>query len=308
MELTNRRFAIFLVSGLSLAVIVGLLVWKVSDAGVNLNGQEAEFAGQPVAAADASSQEQTREESTSEEDMTSSHSDDTENSAGAENTSGAAGNAAVHDPLAPPNANLGGGRGGAAETSYYRPTNAAPAPQMKSEPAPAPAPAPASQQSARTSAPAQTQQPDSAGTSTNPGEAPSTTTTPSSTTVVPKEPLEPQRASEEAPDSARPPQTEPNPNAEPESPDSQLASEAKEKAQEAGNAAAGALGLKQEEDAPAEEAKKEATKQRPEDPFSASTRIQQAPFEAQAAAEGNATPTNVEQSASEPTTAGTTAS
>ena len=44
MELTNRRFAIFLASGLTLAVVVGLLVWKVSDAGVSLNSQETELA------------------------------------------------------------------------------------------------------------------------------------------------------------------------------------------------------------------------------------------------------------------------
>ena len=134
MELTNRRFAIFLTSGLTLAVLVGLLVWKVSDAGVTLNSQETELAGQPVAAADATAQQRTADEPTSSE-MPSSETAEGSASAGMDASTGAgngngSGNVAgpVKDPLAPPNANLNGNRGESAEPSYYRPTNAAPAP------------------------------------------------------------------------------------------------------------------------------------------------------------------------------------
>ena len=275
MELTNRRFAIFLASGLTLAVVVGLLVWKVSDAGVSLNGQETEYAGQPVAAADASSQKQTEEESSSATGMTSSeHAEENEN-ADMSGTDAGAGD--VNDPLAPPNANLGGGRGGSVETSYYRPTNAAPAPtaaQQQNQQQQAPA---------RTTDPQQTQQPDSAGASTKPGESPNTSTaTPNggSTTVVPKEPEEPQRQGAEVQEGGVPPQGKPQPAGE------DLASEAAEKAIDAGKeAAAGALGIDSEDKA----AKKDAPKKRPEDPFSASTRVQQAPAEDKAEAQVNAT-------------------
>lgn len=275
MELTNRRFAIFLASGLTLAVVVGVLVWKVSDAGVSLNGQETEFAGQPVAAADASSQEQTEGEPSSATGMTSSeHAEENEN-ADMSDTDAGAGD--VNDPLAPPNANLGGGRGGSVETSYYRPTNAAPAPtaaQQQNQQQQAPA---------RTTAPQQTQQPDSAGASTRPGESPSTSTaTPNggSTTVVPKEPEEPQRQGAEVQEGGVPPQGKPQAAAE------ELASDAAEKAIDAGKeAAAGALGIDSEDKA----AKEDAPKKRPEDPFSASTRVQQAPPEDKAEAQVNAT-------------------
>lgn len=277
MELTNRRFAIFLASGLTLAVVVGLLVWKVSDAGVSLNGQETEYAGQPVAAADASSQKQTEEESSSAAGMTSSeHAEGNENADMSGGTDAGAGD--VNDPLAPPNANLGGGRGGSVETSYYRPTNAAPAPtaaQQQNQQQQAPA---------RTTAPQQTQQPDSAGTSTKPGESPSpSTTTPNggSTTVVPEKPSEPQRQGAEAQEGGVPPQNQPIP-AEPQAAAEELASDAAEKAINAGKDAASAMGIDSGNG-------ESAPKKRPEDPFSASTRVQQAPAEDKAEAQVNAT-------------------
>lgn len=49
---TKRGFAIFIASGLALAVLLGLVVFKFSDSGMPLPKKETEFAGQPVAAAD----------------------------------------------------------------------------------------------------------------------------------------------------------------------------------------------------------------------------------------------------------------
>ena len=269
MELTNRRFAIFLTSGLTLAVLVGVLVWKVSDAGVTLNSQETEFAGQPVAAADATAQQRTADEPTSSE-MTSSETTDGSASAGMDASTGAGnGNIAgpVKDPLAPPNANLNGNRGESAEPSYYRPTNAAPAPAPAQPQQQQPQQQQQQQQSVRTSAPAPQRTPDGADSSTPQGEAPDTTTPSGSTTVVPNEPAEPKRPSE-------PSAPEVQEGAHPPANDAELQSgnDTIEIAPSDAKAAAEALGV-----APAADEKQDAPKKRPEDPFSASTRVQQAP-------------------------------
>lgn len=266
MELTNRRFAIFLTSGLTLAVLVGLLVWKVSDAGVTLNSQETELAGQPVAAADATAQQRTADEPTSSE-MPSSETAEGSASAGMDASTGAgngngSGNVAgpVKDPLAPPNANLNGNRGESAEPSYYRPTNAAPAP--------APAqPQQQKQQSVRTSASAPSRTPDSADSSSSQGEAPETTTPSGSTTVVPNEPSEPKRPSEPAKPGVQEGSLPPANDAETQSGNDTMEIDPSD-----AKAAAEALGV-----APAADEKQDAPKKRPEDPFSASTRVQQAP-------------------------------
>lgn len=260
MELTNRRFAIFLASGLALAVVVGVLVWKVSDSGVGLHTQQTEYAGQPVAAAGESSSEKTSSHATSSkssETISSSAAEDADEQAQAEEAQGANGGM-EYDPLAPRNANLAGARGGSAQTSYYRPTNAAPAPQGAS-------------------GPAQTQQPGNAGpttgVSTAPGKAPQASTSPGSTTVVPSQPAEPQR-----PPAEEQPGSEPqNPGLTPNSGDKPAL---EEKAQQE---AAEALKQQLPNDKP-----------RPEDPFSASTRVPQAPAEgaADAPAEANAAPAN----------------
>lgn len=264
MELTNRRFAIFLTSGLTLAVLVGLLVWKVSDAGVTLNSQETELAGQPVAAADATAQQRTADEPTSSE-MPSSETAEGSASAVMDASTGAGnGNVAgpVKDPLAPPNANLNGNRGESAEPSYYRPTNAAPAP------APAQPQQQQKQQSVRTSASAPSRTPDSADSSSSQGEAPETTTPSGSTTVVPNEPSEPKRPSEPAKPGVQEGSLPPANDAETQSGNDTMEIDPSD-----AKAAAEALGV-----APAaDEAKQDAPKKRPEDPFSASTRVQQAP-------------------------------
>ena len=269
MELTNRRFAIFLTSGLTLAVLVGLLVWKVSDSGVTLNSQETEFAGQPVAATDATAQQRTADEPTSSE-MSSSETTDGSASAGMDASTGAGngnggGNVAgpVKDPLAPPNANLNGNRGESAEPSYYRPTNAAPAPApaQPQQQQPQPQQQQQQQQSVRTSAPAPQRTPDSADSSSSQGEAPDTTTPSGSTTVVPNEPSEP--AEPGVQEGAHPPAVDA---------ELQSGNDTIEIAPSDAKAAAEALGV-----APAADEKQDAPKKRPEDPFSASTRVQQAP-------------------------------
>lgn len=269
MELTNRRFAIFLTSGLTLAVLVGLLVWKVSDAGVTLNSQETELAGQPVAAADATAQQRTADEPTSSE-MPSSETTEGSASAGMDASTGAGngnggGNVAgpVKDPLAPPNANLNGNRGESAEPSYYRPTNAAPAPA----PAQQQQPQQQQQQSVRTSASEPSRTPDSADSSSSQGEAPETTTPSGSTTVVPNEPSEPKRPSEPAKPGVQEGAHPPANDAEPQSGNDTIEIDPSD-----AKAAAEALGV-----APAADEKQNAPKKRPEDPFSASTRVQQAP-------------------------------
>lgn len=266
MELTSRRFAVFLASGLSLAVIVGLLVFKVSDSGMNLSSQQKEVAGQPLAAADAGESSTRKTAISSEMSSTAETLESTraEQSAEAANgavpaagngstSNGGSGSGAAYDPLAPRNANLGGARGGAQQMSYYRPTNAAPAPQ-----------------NARTSAPAQTLQPDTGGsTPTEKGVTPRTTAKPNTTTAVPQEPQEPQTASEDYENGAPPPIQEPKkPVAEAESAGEQIASEIAEKALNAGNAVIGDGGEKND-----------GEKKRPEDPFSASTRVPHAPAE-----------------------------
>lgn len=240
MELTNRRFAVFLVSGLSLAVVVGLLVWKVSDSGVNIHSQETEFAGQPVAAADSSSNLTSSPESSSS-GMSSTENPDSDVAAGSADSGDGQSAGAVNDPLAPPNANLDGNQGGTQEAPYYRPTNAAPAPQ-----------------NARSSAPAQTQQPNSNGSakSTAPGEAPRAT----SPTVVPPEPHEPSRPSPTGQAHNSEPAPKPDTEAELQS-GSEIIEEALQSGSEALDAAREAAGGDAQ------------PKKRPEDPFSASTRV-----------------------------------
>lgn len=269
MEPTSRRFAVFLASGLSLAVVVGLLVWKISDSGMNLSNQNTEMAGHPIAAADADDAS-TRKTAVSSETSSVAAEDtgeaggelaavDADTGAGNAATNGNSGAAnggagAAYDPLAPRNANLGGARGGSQEMSYYRPTNAAPAPQ-----------------NARTSAPAQTQQPNHSGSTTaEQSVSPRTTSAPHSTTAVPQEPEEPQRASEEAANGATPPKQEPQrPAAEAEAAGKELASQIAEKALNTSDAVVDAAVEHDSGDTP----------KRPEDPFSASTRIPQAPAE-----------------------------
>ncbi|WP_143341218.1 hypothetical protein [Corynebacterium urinipleomorphum] len=260
MELTSRRFAIFLASGLSLAVIVGVLVWKVSDAGVNLTGQQTEIAGQPVAAADADERSTKKTAVSSETSSTTDRRRD-ENGESANTDTAGTGNGnngdtqagEGFDPLAPRNANLDGARGGSEEISYYRPTNAAPAPQTT-----------------RTSAPEQTQQPNSGGyVPAERGEPTRTTVRPNSTTVVPEQPEEPQQPSEGDAEGTSPANTEPQKASEEEenSAGAQVTSEIAEKALNAGQAAVGSRN--QDGDSP----------KRPEDPFSASTRVPLAPAE-----------------------------
>lgn len=261
MEPTSRRFAIFLASGLSLAVIVGLLVWKVSDSGMNLSNRHTEMAGQPLAASEADGTPTRKTAVSSEMSPTAESVQETTGEGDAGNAPSGngtestytGGGGAAYDPLAPRNANLGGARGGSPETSYYRPTNAAPAPQ-----------------NARTSAPAPTQQPHNTGNA--PAEqstAPRTTATPNSTTVVPHEPQEPQPASEEAANGATPSKQEPQKAVEDtQAAGKQIASQIGENALHAGNAVVDARD-DNEGGAP----------KRPEDPFSASTRNPQAPAE-----------------------------
>lgn len=251
MELTNRRFAIFLVSGLSLAVLVGVLVWKVSDAGVNLSGQKTEIAGQPVAAADADEQSGRNTAVSAEMSSTAENGGDDRTEAESAGSGDGADAGAAYDPLAPRNANLGGARGGSEETSYYRPTNAAPAPQGM-----------------RTSAPAQTQQPGSGGhASEEPTYSPDKTTKSKSTTAVPQAPEEPQRPDQGDSGGTPAPDAEPQKAAEEAkaAPGAKIDSEIAEKAIDAGKAAIGAQGDKDD------------GAKRPEDPFSASTRVPDAP-------------------------------
>lgn len=133
MELTTRRFAAYIATGLAVAVVFGLIVWKLSGSAVGAGTNAEDFAGQPVAEAeatttDAADDEQTHTRSAAATSEETAAADDKEGSDGGANANSAGG----RDPLAPPNANLQGRRGttGAAgpaeETRYYRPTNAAP--------------------------------------------------------------------------------------------------------------------------------------------------------------------------------------
>lgn len=261
MELTSRRFAIFLASGLSLAVIVGVLVWKVSDAGVNLSGQQTEIAGQPVAAADADERSTEKTAVSSEMSSTADHNRDengeeTANAGTGNGQNGDARSGGDYDPLAPRNANLAGARGGSEEIPYYRPTNAAPAPQNE-----------------QTAAPAQTQQPNNGGYApAEQGETKRTTRTtvhPHTATAAPQQPEEPQRPSEGDADGTSPTNAEPQKASKEVETEggAQLASEIAEKALDAGQAAVGTKS--QDGNGP----------KRPEDPFSASTRVPHAPAE-----------------------------
>ncbi|WKK61006.1 hypothetical protein QYQ98_08200 [Corynebacterium sp. P3-F1] len=253
MELTSRRFAIFLASGLTLAVVVGLAVWKISDAGMNLTSPQTEIAGQPIAAADADKSSTPKTAASSEASSTAERSEEETSAddadaefageAASNDSNGAQGTGAdaAYDPLAPRNANLGGARGGSQETSYYRPTNAAPA-----------------QPNARTSAPEQTQQQDN---------SPRKTATPISTTAVPQKPQEKPVPGND-PDGAAQHEREPQePSVDAGAKHLQIASDIAEKVG-AGGAVSGAVNGQGGE-----------KPKRPEDPFSASTRVPQAPAE-----------------------------
>lgn len=140
MELTGRRFAAFMAIGLSMAVVLGIVVWKLPDPGVGIASDRSEFAGQPVAAADKSTEKNTGENPTEPDPASASnstqHSDNNRDrrtpSSPAEEivasprwTSGA-----QRDPLAPPNAKLDGTEGNNSRehvTDMYRPSNAVPA-------------------------------------------------------------------------------------------------------------------------------------------------------------------------------------
>ena len=254
MELTSRRFAIFLASGLTLAVVVGLAVWKISDAGMNLTSPQTEIAGQPIAAADADKSSTPKTAASSEASSTAERSEEETSAddadaefageAASNDSNGAQGTGAdaAYDPLAPRNANLGGARGGSQETSYYRPTNAAPA-----------------QPNARTSASEQTQQQD---------DSPRKRATPNSTTAVPQEPQEPQPVPGNDPDGAAQHEPEPQqPSADAGAGRPQIASEIAEKVGAGGAVSGTANGQGGEKP------------KRPEDPFSASTRVPHAPAE-----------------------------
>lgn len=263
MELTSRRFAIFLASGLTLAVVVGLAVWKISDAGMNLTSPQTEIAGQPIAAADADKSSTPKTAASSEASSTAERSEEETSAddadaefageAASNDSNGAQGTGAdaAYDPLAPRNANLGGARGGSQETSYYRPTNAAPA-----------------QPNARTSAPEQTQQPDTAGrTPRQQDDSPRKRATPNSTTAVPQEPQE-KSVPGNYPDGAAQHKSEPQElSVDAGAEHLQIASEIAEKVG-AGGAVSGATNGQGGE-----------KPKRPEDPFSASTRVPQAPAE-----------------------------
>lgn len=250
MELTNRRFAIFLSSGLALAVVVGLLVWKISDTGAHLHSEETEFAGQPVVAADSSSSEMTASEPSTEESTTSIENEgdgDEAQAAPANNGAGGAG----YDPLAPRNANLNGNRGGDQDVSYYRPTNVAPAPQGINP--------------KTTAQPTQQPNEGSEGTSTQPGTSPQPTQ-PQDNTTTTVVPAEPQSGEEQAEKDINPDLLNQQQGTNPKAPQA-----FEEKAQQAADAAK--EGLPQ-------------NKPRPEDPFSASTRVPQVPNEQKAQAAG----------------------
>lgn len=128
MEESRRGFTAFMAAGLTLAVVVGLLVWKLSESNVQMSPRGTEFAGQPVSTTEESGESGTRTHAASSDSSpTVIASEQIDTPAGQQvNTGTPAGGQSVYDPLAPRGANLDGPRGGANETSYYRPTNAAP--------------------------------------------------------------------------------------------------------------------------------------------------------------------------------------
>lgn len=130
-EITGRRIAVYLASGLTLAVLLGLAVFKLSDAGVSVHPSQDQVAGQPVAAADPSPELQapTSEETAAnwpdDADGTVAGNADADGTVAGNGSAGAAGagSGAQADPLAPRNANLDGARA-EDDAGYYRPTNA----------------------------------------------------------------------------------------------------------------------------------------------------------------------------------------
>lgn len=120
-EITGRRIAVYLASGLTLAVLLGLAVFKLSDAGVSVHPPQDQIAGQPVAAAEPSPELQ----APTSEETAANWPDDADGTVAGNGSAGAAGagSGAQADPLAPRNANLDGARA-EDEAGYYRPTNA----------------------------------------------------------------------------------------------------------------------------------------------------------------------------------------
>lgn len=123
MELTKRRFAVYMASGLALALLLGLAVWKIPGPSMNMRSDDTEIAGQPVAKTDNEEAAASTDPTSMTEDIQASESGSRAATEDRANSNSAA------DPLAPPNARLDGAREDGSETSYYRPTNAAPSPR-----------------------------------------------------------------------------------------------------------------------------------------------------------------------------------
>ena len=129
MELTGGRFGAFMAIGLGLAVVLGLVVWKLPDSGVSMASDKSDYAGHPVTAADASKEQHTAqtEKTTPRAEQTTSHRNN-----GASTTLAASprwDSGSPRDPLAPHNAKLNGTAGQATREQaedMYRPPNAAP--------------------------------------------------------------------------------------------------------------------------------------------------------------------------------------
>ena len=131
MELTGRRFAAFMAIGLGLAVVLGLVVWKLPDTGVSMASDKSDYAGQPVAPADASKEK----EKTTPESAEKTTSATTQNVATTKDASPQWNTGSHRDPLAPRNAKLSGTAGQATreqEADMYRPSNVAP--QVQAQP------------------------------------------------------------------------------------------------------------------------------------------------------------------------------
>ncbi|MCZ9293569.1 hypothetical protein [Corynebacterium meitnerae] len=129
MELTGRRFAAFMAIGLGLAVVLGLVVWKLPDTGVSMASDKSDYAGQPVAPADASKDKTTPESTEKTTSVT------TQNVATTKDASPQWNTGSRRDPLAPRNAKLSGTAGQATreqEADMYRPSNVAP--QVQAQP------------------------------------------------------------------------------------------------------------------------------------------------------------------------------
>ena len=125
MELTKRRFAVYMASGLALALLLGLAVWKIPSPSMNMRSDDTEIAGQPVAKTGDEEAAASTDPISMTEDLQASESG---SRAATEDRADSNSNYAA-DPLAPPNARLDGAREDGSETSYYRPTNAAPSPR-----------------------------------------------------------------------------------------------------------------------------------------------------------------------------------